>query len=95
MSPIAGMVVGLRDISGTISQSVGQQTSAVGEISRATAEVAMKTSDITDAVDEVRTTAGQTGYQAESALKEVRQLATQTEALKATALDFLATVRAA
>ncbi|CAM3319875.1 methyl-accepting chemotaxis protein [Asticcacaulis taihuensis] len=95
MSTISGMVVGLSDISGTISQSVGQQTSAVGEISRATAEVAMKTSDITEAVDEVRTTAGQTGYQAEGALREVRQLTTQTEALKATALDFLATVRAA
>ncbi|WP_236621610.1 methyl-accepting chemotaxis protein [Asticcacaulis benevestitus] len=95
MTAIAGMVIGLRDISGTISQSVGQQTAAVGEISRSTAEVATSTSDISGAVDEVSATAGQTGQQAQDALSEVRQLSEQTQALKATALDFLTTVRAA
>jgi methyl-accepting chemotaxis protein len=74
---------------------VTQQSAAVGEISRSTAQVASSTADITNAVDAVTATADLTGAQAQAALDEVRQLDGQTQALKATAVDFLKTVRAA
>lgn len=95
MTAIAEMVVGLRDISTAISESVTQQSAAVGEISRSTAEVASSTGDISGAVDDVNATATQTGAQARAALQEIQHLSTQTRTLKDTAVEFLRTVRSA
>lgn len=61
MVTIAEMVMGLRDISSAISESVVQQSQAVGEISRSTAEVAMSTSEVGAAIGEVSLTATRTG----------------------------------
>ena len=95
MTAIAGMVVGLREISTAISESVTQQSAAVGEISRSTAEVANSTGEISGAVDDVNTTATQTGAQARAALEEIQRLGAQTRTLKETAVEFLRTVRSA
>ena len=95
MTAIAAMVIGLRDISNAISDSVGQQTAAVGEISRSTSEVASSTAGITGAVDEVSATAGRTGEEARAALQAVHHLTGQTRTLKETAVEFLRTVRTA
>ncbi len=95
ITSIASAVMDLREISSAISASVSQQTQAVGEISRSTAEVATSTAEISDSVAEVSRTANNTGTRAHSALAEARQLADQSQALKATALNFLHSIRAA
>lgn len=95
MVTIANMVVGLRDISTAISESVIQQSQAVGEISRSTSEVAMSTSEVGAAIGEVSLTATRTGTQAREALTDIEHLADQTRMLKTTAMDFLASVRSA
>ena len=91
---VLAMVLDLRDISLSIAMSVGQQTAAVGEISRSTAEVSTSTSDISVAVTQVSKTASDAQVQASRALDEIQHLGGQTETLKATAFDFLASVRA-
>ncbi|MBW8880550.1 MAG: chemotaxis protein [Asticcacaulis sp.] len=95
MVTIANMVIGLRDISSAISESVDQQAAAVGEISRSTAEVAVSTSEVGAAIGEVSQTAARTGTQARDALADIEHLADQTRTLKTTAMDFLASVRSA
>ena len=94
ISGVLAMVLDLRDISHSISISVSQQTAAVGEISRSTAEVSNSTSDISMAVTQVSKTADEAQVQAAQALSEIEQLGGQTETLKATAFDFLKSVRA-
>ncbi len=94
MTRIADMVMSLRDISTAISESVSQQTAAVGEISHSTAQVADTTAGISGAVEEVSITAGHTGEEARAALAAVRDLSEQARSLKASAVDFLKTVRA-
>lgn len=95
MNAIADLVMSLRDISNGISESVIEQTAAVAEISRSTLDVADSTARINDTVAEVSETAGRAGDGARLAREETHRLSEQSQALKAMAVDFLKTVRAA
>jgi methyl-accepting chemotaxis protein len=95
MNAIADLVLSLRDISNGISESVIEQTAAVAEISRSTLDVADSTARINHTVAEVSETAGRAGDGARLAREETHRLSEQSQTLKAMAVDFLKTVRAA
>ncbi len=91
-----GKTIGeINGIASTIAAAVEQQSAATREIARNVEQAATGTQEVTSNIGDVTQAANDTGTAASAVLNSARELAQQSESLKAVVANFLASVKAA
>ncbi|MFC7334390.1 methyl-accepting chemotaxis protein [Rhodocista pekingensis] len=92
---ISRTVEAVNEISSSIAAAMEEQEAATSEISRNVAQAALGTEGVSGNVEQVLEAAGQTGAASSQVLGAARELAQQSETLRARVETFLAAIRAA
>ncbi len=92
---ISNIIDDVRGISASIASAVEEQASAISEITRSATEVASGAQTVSQEVDVLREGATETGAGAQQSLEAAKELGEQANVLRAKALEFTQTIRAA